>query len=158
MFDIRLLDAPFDPQSAAAKLTSATDAGGITTFVGKVRSGDAAGASGADTVEALELSHYEPLTLPGMEDLAETARARFDLLGLVILHRIGRLVPGDPIVCVSAASRHRRDGIAATDFCMDHLKSAAWFWKRELRAGKWHWIEPRAADHADLARWDDRQL
>ena len=165
MFDIRLLDAPFDPHSAADLLASATpDAGGITTFVGKVRAGNTAGETGANAdtnadatvVEALELSHYEPLTLPGMRDLAETARARFDLLGLVILHRTGRLEPGDPIVCVSAASRHRRDGIAAVDFCMDHLKGAAWFWKRELRGGSWHWIEPRAVDHDDLARWNGK--
>ncbi len=151
MLDIRLLDAPFNPHSEADKLAAETpDSGGIATFVGKVRAGD----SGQDAVEALELSHYEPLTLPGMQDLGRTASARFELMGLVILHRTGRLYPGDPIVCVSAASRHRRDGIAAVDFCMDHLKSAAWFWKRELRGGKWHWIEPRVQDYDDLARWD----
>jgi len=150
MLDIRLLDVPFDPHAAAGRLAAATpDAGGITSFVGKVRAGGG--------VEALELSHYEPLTLPGMRDLAETARLRFNLMGLVILHRTGRLEPGDPIVCVAAASRHRRDGIAAADFCMDHLKSAAWFWKRELRGGTWHWIEPRAVDHADLARWNGKR-
>ena len=151
MIDIRLLDAPFYPHSEADKLVAATpDAGGIATFVGKVRAGD----SGHHAVEALELSHYEPLTLPGMQDLGRTASARFELMGLIILHRTGRLYPGDPIVCVSAASCHRRDGIAAVDFCMDHLKSAAWFWKRELRGGEWHWIEPRGQDHDDLARWN----
>ena len=62
--------------------------------------------------------------------------------------------PGEPIVCVSAAAKHRRGAIDAVDFCMDHLKSAAWFWKREKRAGEWHWIEPRDDDYADLARWD----
>ena len=57
--------------------------------------------------------------------------------------------------CRSIAALHMRDAIDAVDFCMDHLKSAAWFWKRERRADGWHWIEPRAADHADLARWQD---
>jgi molybdopterin synthase catalytic subunit len=61
--------------------------------------------------------------------------------------------PGEPIVCVSAAALHRRDAIDAVDFCMDHLKSAAWFWKREKRGGQWHWIEPREQDRSDLARW-----
>ena len=125
------------------------DAGGIASFVGKVR------VTGG--VEALELSHYGPLTLPGMVDLANRAAARFDLMGLVMLHRTGRLHPGEPIVCVSAAACHRRDAISAADFCMDHLKSAAWFWKRELRTtgtgSEWQWIEPRSQDHADLARW-----
>ncbi|MEM6477197.1 MAG: molybdenum cofactor biosynthesis protein MoaE [Pseudomonadota bacterium] len=145
MKDVRLLAEPFDPNPAVDALAlQCPDAGGIATFVGKVR------ASGVD---ALELSHYEPLTLPGMDDLADTALSRFDLMGIAILHRIGHLTAGEPIVCVSAAARHRRSAIEAVDYAMDHLKSAAWFWKRELRSGEWHWIEPRAQDHADLARW-----
>lgn len=149
-----MLDAPFDPNAVADWLADKTpDAGGIATFTGKVR----AGGSDAHAVKALELSHYEPLTLPGMESLADEAIDRFRLMGLTIFHRVGMLYAGDPIVCVSAASRHRRDAILAVDFCMDHLKSAAWFWKRELRVSetgeRWHWIEPRDADHADLARW-----
>ncbi len=145
MLVVRLLTDPFDPNDAIDALSqSAPDAGGIASFVGKVRSGG---------VEALELSHYEPLTLPGMEDLAGKATKRFGLMGLAMLHRVGRLHHDEPIVCVSAAARHRRSAIEAVDFCMDHLKGAAWFWKRELRNGEWHWIEPRPEDHADLARW-----
>jgi molybdopterin synthase catalytic subunit len=74
-------------------------------------------------------------------------------MGILIVHRVGEMRPGEPIVLVSAAARHRRAAIQAVDFAMDHLKSDAWFWKREKRAGRWHWIEPRAEDHADLARW-----
>ena len=150
MRDIRLLAEPFDPSVAVDALTPATpDAGGVASFIGKVRT-----SADADGVEALELSHYEPLTLPNMEELADTAHARFDLMGLVMLHRIGVMHPGDPIVCVAVAARHRRDAILAVDFCMDHLKAAAWFWKREKRADGWHWIEPRNDDYADLARWN----
>ena len=149
MFDIALSDQSFRPSEYVDRLSKASsDAGGIASFVGQVRAGG---------VEALELSHYEPLTLPGMEELGAEARLRFDLMGLVMVHRIGRLAPGDPIVLVAAAARHRRDAILAVDFCMDHLKSAAWFWKRELRADGWHWIEPREADHSDLARWDEKK-
>ncbi len=148
MDDIRLVTGLLDPNQAVDNLAvAASDAGGIATFIGKVR------ASG---VEALELSHYELLTLPSMEALASHAHARFDLMGLVMLHRVGELAPGEPIVCVAAAARHRRDAIEAVDFCMDHLKSAAWFWKREKRGGEWQWIEPRAADHTDLARWSEK--
>lgn len=146
MRETRLLDTAFDPAALVDRLGAATpQSGGIASFVGKVRGGDG--------VEALELRHYEPLTLPGIEALADAAQARFALEGLVISHRIGVMHPGDPIVCVAAAARHRRDAILAVDFCMDHLKSAAWFWKRELKAGQWHWIEPRSQDYADLARW-----
>ncbi len=145
MDDIRLVMGSLNTNQVMDQLAMvAPDAGGIASFIGKVR------ASGVD---ALELSYYEPLTLPSMQALASDAHVRFDLMGLVMLHRVGELAPGEPIVCVAAAARHRRDAIEAVDFCMDHLKSAAWFWKREKRAGQWHWIEPRAADHADLARW-----
>lgn len=148
MRDIRLLDEPFNPGQLIGPFAQANPGlGGICTFVGEVRT-DAG-------VEALELSHYEPLTLPGMRELAERAFARFELMGLLMVHRIGQMRPGEPIVCVSAAAKHRRGAIDAVDFCMDHLKSAAWFWKREKRADGWHWIEPRAGDHADLARWSE---
>ncbi len=146
MRDIRLLDQIFIPGSLIGPFTQANPGlGGVCTFVGEVR--------GDDGVEALELTHYAPLTLPGMHQLADSAFARFDLMGLLMVHRIGMMRPGEPIVCVSAAALHRRDAIDAVDFCMDHLKSAAWFWKREKRADGWRWIEPRAQDHRDLARW-----
>ena len=150
MRDIRLLTQMFIPGSLIGPFTQANPGlGGVCTFVGEVRF-DAGEHEG---VEALELTHYEPLTLPGMHALADRAFERFDLMGLLMVHRVGLMRPGEPIVCVSAAARHRRDALAAVDFSMDHHKSAAWFWKRERRGGEWHWIEPRAQDHADLARW-----
>jgi molybdopterin synthase catalytic subunit len=146
MKDVRLLDRPFDPNHEVDSLVRACpDAGGIASFVGKVRP--------TGGVEALELSHYAPLTQAGMEALADEALSRWDLMGLLMVHRVGVLMPGAPIVLVSAASRHRRAAIEAVDFAMDHLKSDAWFWKREKRVDGWHWIEPRAEDHLDLARW-----
>ncbi|MBA3863941.1 MAG: molybdopterin converting factor [Alphaproteobacteria bacterium HGW-Alphaproteobacteria-9] len=146
MRDIRLLTQTFFPGALIGPFTQANPGlGGVCTFVGEVRPDS--------EVEALELSHYEPLTLPGMHALADRAFDRFTLMGLLMVHRVGVLHPGEPIVCVSAAARHRRDAIDAVDFCMDHLKSAAWFWKREKRADGWHWIEPRADDTRDLARW-----
>ena len=147
MKDVRLLTEPFSPGRLVGAFTDAHPGlGGVCTFVGEVRGGNG--------IEALELSHYEPLTLTGMDELAEQALARFDLMGVLIAHRVGEMRPGEPIVLVSAAARHRRAAIQAVDFAMDHLKSDAWFWKREKRDGEWHWIEPRPEDHADLARWD----
>ncbi len=147
MADVRLLHAPFDPAAELAAFAAACGtAGGIASFLGQVRAGDG--------VECLELRHYAPLTLPGMQDLARTTKARWPLEGLLILHRTGLMAPLDPIVLVAAAARHRRDALAAIDFAMDHLKSQSWFWKREKRGGAWQWIEPRTQDYADLARWD----
>lgn len=144
--DVRLLPEPFSPSALIRPFANAHPGlGGVCTFVGEVR--------GGESIEALELTHYEPLTLPGMETLAAHACIRFDLMGLLMIHRVGVLRPGEPIVCVSAAARHRRAAIDAVDFCMDHLKSAAWFWKREQRADGWLWIEPRPEDQTALARW-----
>ena len=147
--EVRLLDASFDPACELAAFTQAhSQAGGVVSFVGQVRA-----EAGAHAVLELELTHYAPLTLPGMRELSRSAVGRWSLDGLLILHRSGRMGPGDPIVLVAAAARHRRDAFAAADFAMDHLKSRAWFWKRERTLAGWRWIEPRESDHADLARW-----
>lgn len=146
MSDVRLLTDAFDPARELRAFTAAhPQAGGIVSFLGQVRAGDGA--------EALELRHYEPLTLPAMQALAGEVRRRWPLEGLLVVHRSGAMAPGEPIVLVAAASRHRRDAFAAADFAMDHLKSQSWFWKREKRADGWHWIEPREQDFADVGRW-----
>ena len=146
--DVRLLDKGLSAGEALAAFNAANpQSGGIVHFFGKVRGGDGA--------LALELTHYEPLTLAGMENLAAQAMERFALDGLLAWHRVGVMTPGEAIVLVAAAARHRRDAFQAADFMMDHLKSAAWFWKREKRADGWHWIEPREQDHGDLARWSE---
>lgn len=144
--DVRLVDAAFDPGQIVGTFTRAHPGlGAVCTFVGEVR--------GEGGVEALELTHYAPLTLPGMEALAGRALTRFALMGVLVVHRVGTIRPGEPIVLVCAAAHHRREAIGAVDFTMDHLKSRSWFWKREKRADGWHWIEPRKEDRADLARW-----
>lgn len=148
MQDVRLLETGFSPAEAIASLARAfPDAGGMSSFVGRVR--------GGANVKALELSHYAPITLPGMETVATTAKSRFDPLGLLVWHRVGVMIPGTAIVVVAAIAGHRRAAIDTVDFLMDHLKCAAWFWKRERQADGWHWIEPRADDYAALSRWQD---
>lgn len=142
---MRLLASGFSPAPPLAALARACpNAGGIASYVGTVRS---------QGVLALELQHYGPLTLPAMEALAASAAARFDLHGITVWHRIGRIRPAAPIVLTAAAARHRREALDAVDYLMDHLKAASWLWKRERRADGWRWIEPRAEDHAALARW-----
>ena len=145
--DVRLLDSGMSVGEALAAFNAAhPDAGGIATFLGKVRPDD--------DVRVLELTHYEPLTLPGMRELADEALTRWPLDGVLVWHRIGVMHPGEGIVLVAAAARHRRDAFHAGDFLMDYLKSAAWLWKREKRADGWHWVEPRAQDFADRNRWE----
>ena len=142
-----LLEESFDPAGEIAAFSAThAEAGGIASFLGQVRVGE--------DVEALELQHFAPLTLPAMERLAGDAMARWELDGLLIIHRAGIMLPGDPIVLVAAAARHRRDAFAAAEFAMDHLKSESWFWKREKANGQWRWIEPREQDFADIKRWE----
>src|SRR4051794_9761326 len=107
--DVHLVETGFDPAAEIAAFSAAQgSAGGIASFIGQVRAGN--------DVEALELQHYPPLTLPSMEALAGDARERWMLEGLLIIHRTGLMVPGDPIVLVAAAARHRRDAFAATEY------------------------------------------
>lgn len=146
MAEVHLLTHAFDPGRELARFTARhPEAGGVVSFLGQVREGGG--------VEVLELRHYEPLTLPAMKDLAARICSRWDLEGLLLLHRSGAMEPGDPIVLVAAAARHRRDAFAAADFAMDHLKSESWFWKREKVEGEWRWVEPREQDFQDIARW-----
>lgn len=146
MRDVRLLDRGFSPAPPLARLARACpQSGGVASYVGTVRS---------EGVLALELQHYAPLTLPGMESLADAAVERFALDGVAVWHRTGRIKPAAPIVLAAAAARHRQQALDAVDYLMDHLKSAAWFWKRERRADGWHWIEPRPDDFSALARWN----
>ena len=143
---MRILHGELAPGNAMTAFSAAhPEAGAIVSFAGKVRPDR--------EVEELELRHYAPLTLRGMEELADATLARWHLEGVLLHHRTGAMRPGDPIVLVAAAARHRRAAFEAADFAMDHLKSDAWFWKREKRAGEWHWIDPRAEDHSDLKRW-----
>jgi molybdopterin synthase catalytic subunit len=145
--DVRLLIESFDPGAEITTFSTAhAEAGGIASFIGQVRAGEG--------VEALELQHYEPLTLPAMQALSSTTAQRWALNGLLIIHRSGLMYPGDPIVLVAAAACHRRDAFAAAEFAMDHLKSESWFWKREKAGGEWRWIEPRAQDFEDMQRWE----
>ena len=147
--DVRLLHILLDAATELARFAAAhPESGGIASFIGQVRA-----ETGEAAVLELELSQYPPLTLPGMQALALQTGERWALDGLLLLHRTGSLHPGEPIVLVAAAARHRRDAFHAADFAMDHLKSDAWFWKRERTAAGWRWVDPRGEDYHDKARW-----
>lgn len=146
MIDIRVAAQAFDPANELTRFTAGAPASGaIVSFLGKVR-GDAG-------TLALDIRHYPPMTLAGFGALGDSAVQRWPVEALMIVHRVGEMAPDAPIVLVAAAARHRRDAFAATDFVMDHLKSDSWLWKRERTVAGWRWIEPRAADHDDRARW-----
>ncbi|MGC6499883.1 MAG: molybdenum cofactor biosynthesis protein MoaE [Henriciella sp.] len=124
------------------------DAGAIVSFSGRVRRG----GNGGD-VTCLHLQAYSPLTERGMTAAADQAMDRWPLTALSVIHRIGDMAPGETIVFVATAARHRRDAFEAADFLMDYLKTEAVFWKKETTPSGDNWIEPRAQDYQDQARW-----
>jgi molybdopterin synthase catalytic subunit len=146
---IRLTFDPFDPGALLTEFCKdRSEVGAIATFTGIARS-----ESGAAI--ALELEAYPGFTEAEITKMADWARKRFGLDDLTILHRIGKIAPGEPIVFVATAARHRRSAFKACDFLMDYLKSKAPFWKKEYGPQGAHWVEPRPEDHADLKRWEE---
>lgn len=125
-----------------------TDIGAIASFIGLAR--DMNVGSG---VAAMTLEHYPGMTEKALARLVDDANARWALLDVTVIHRIGRLLPGDPIVLVAVASLHRGEAFAACEFIMDFLKTQAPFWKKEETADGARWVEARASDDAAAARW-----
>ncbi|MGE5766772.1 MAG: molybdopterin synthase catalytic subunit MoaE [Bacteroidota bacterium] len=126
-----------------------TDVGAIASFVGLARDTNV----GSD-VAAMTLEHYPGMTEKALAALVGEASSRWALLDVTVIHRIGRLLPGDPIVLVAVASSHRGEAFAACEFIMDYLKTRAPFWKKEETADGERWVEARASDDAAAARWD----
>jgi Molybdopterin converting factor, large subunit len=120
-------------------------AGGVGMFVGRVR-----GSKG----DILELEHYPGMTEKSLKLIAEDATKRFELIDVVIKHRVGPMSPGEDIVLVLAAAAHRHQAIHAVDFMMDYLKTNAPFWKRQTIDGVNSWVDARTSDRDAARRWD----
>jgi molybdopterin synthase catalytic subunit len=146
---VRLQETDFDVAAETAALVRGRpDIGAVVTFTGICRNSDA-----GEPVAAMTLEHY-----PGMAE-AEIARhvdeagRNWPLKGVTVIHRFGRLVPGDNIVLVLTAAAHRHDAFAAAEFLMDYLKTRAPFWKREDGPGGSRWVDAKEADNAAAERW-----
>ena len=146
---IRVQTTPFDPHAETAAFAEGRgEAGALASFIGTVRDS----ARGGE-VSALELEAYPGFTEKQIAQIEADARARFDLIDTLVVHRYGCMAPGEAIVLVAALSKHRREALQAVDYLMDRLKTEAPFWKKELRAEGAEWIEPRADDREAHARW-----
>jgi molybdopterin synthase catalytic subunit len=146
---IRLQREDFDPGIELARMGEGNPAiGGICTFVGLVRDHSAAGP-----VTAMTLEHYPGMTEKELARIEAEARARWPLEDVLIIHRHGRLEPGERIVLVATASAHRQAAFDACQFLIDWLKTRAPFWKREEGPASARWVEARAEDDDAAARW-----
>lgn len=146
---IRVQAEDFDVGAELSRLTAGnTSIGGVALFVGLVR--DLAGGS---SVGAMTLEHYPGMTERQLERIDAEAQARWPLDATLVVHRYGRLLPGDRIVLVICASAHREAAFEACAFLMDWLKTKAPFWKAEETPEGPRWVEARATDDAAAARW-----
>lgn len=145
---VRLTDQAFEPGALLSQFCEGRrETGAVVSFTGLAR-------AEADQVTALELDAYPGFTEAAIAKHVEAAKGRFGLQDVWIVHRIGRVAPGEPIVFVATAAAHRRAAFDGADFLMDYLKSRAPFWKKSLEGGGARWIEPTARDYEDAARWD----
>jgi molybdopterin synthase catalytic subunit len=146
---VRLQTESFDTGAEIARLTRGrTDAGAVVSFTGLCR---ADGETG--TISAMELEHFPGMAEEELGRLEAEARRRWPLLDALIVHRHGRLVPGDEIVLVVTLSAHREAAFQAANFLMDYLKTSAPFWKKEERTDGVQWVAAKADDDTARKRW-----
>lgn len=149
---IRIQTGDFDIAAEIAALTaSRTDIGAVVTFSGICR-----GTEGGDATTALTLEHYPGMAEAEITRHAGEAMTRWPLTGITIVHRVGRIVPGENIMVVLTASAHRQAAFQAAEFLMDYLKAHAPFWKREETADGAGWVAAKTDDDAAAARWDEK--
>lgn len=151
MIRVQVQQDEFDMGTEMAALSRISGAvGGMSVFMGQVRGNQ------GDGLESLTLEHYPGMTEKMLMGLAEEAFSRFHLLGCTVIHRVGTMYVGDPIVFVGTAASHRAAALQATAFLIDRLKTGAPFWKLErFTDGRSHWVDARETDDAAAAAWDD---
>ena len=148
---IRVQSQPFDPGVELNALHAANlGIGAVVSFVGYVRD-----FNEGREVGGMFLEHFPGMTEKALGKIAEEAMQRWPLLGIEIIHRIGRLEPGEPIVFVGTTSAHRQAAFDACNFVMDYLKTRAPFWKKEQGSAGASWVEGRASDQQAAQRWQD---
>lgn len=145
---VSVQSADFDVGSETAALAAGRhDVGAVANFVGLVRGGDG--------LVSMTLEHYPAMTRKSLEEIVAQAESRWSLLDVRVIHRVGRLLPGEQIVFVGVASSHRGDAFAACEFIMDYLKTRAPFWKKEETADGARWVDARESDTEAASRWSE---
>ena len=144
---VRVQSDAFDPGAELSSFAGGrTDIGAVVSFTGVVRDTD-------DGLEAMEIEHYPGMTEKALAGIVEDAHARWPLADVLVIHRHGRLAPGEVIMMVATASAHRQAAFEAADFLMDYLKSRAPFWKKEHTGSGDDWVAAKDSDEAALGRW-----
>jgi molybdopterin synthase catalytic subunit len=149
---VRIQTQDFDVSVETAALRDGDlGVGAVASFVGTVR--ERGHPAAGEPVSAMQLEHYPGMTEKAIEAMIDAASARFDIRGARVVHRVGRLLPGEQIVLVAVTSAHRGQAFEACEFIMDYLKTQAPFWKKETTPSGERWVDARVADDEALARW-----
>lgn len=149
LFSVHIQTQDFDLSQEIARLRQdQPEVGAVCSFIGTVRD-----RNEGDHVASLELEHYPGMTEKSIEQMMLEAKARFDILGARVIHRVGLLQPLDQIVLVAVTSPHRGESFQACEFLMDYLKTQAPFWKKEATPHGHRWVDARVSDDKALARW-----
>ncbi|MCA3241098.1 MAG: molybdenum cofactor biosynthesis protein MoaE [Rubrivivax sp.] len=149
---VRIQTQDFDVSVETAALRDGDlGVGAVASFVGTVR--ERGHPAAGEPVSAMQLEHYPGMTEKAIEAMIDAASARFDIRGARVVHRVGRLLPGEQIVLVAVTSAHRGQAFEACEFIMDYLKTHAPFWKKETTPSGERWVDARVADDEALARW-----
>jgi len=147
---VRVQEQDFDVGRELVALTDGrVDVGAVASFVGLVRD-----RNDGQGVSEMTLEHYPGMTQSALEDIVGQAQARWDLLDVLVVHRYGRLMPGDKIVLVLVSSAHRGEAFSACEFIMDFLKTGAPFWKKEATPQGSRWVDARDSDTEAAQRWE----
>jgi molybdopterin synthase catalytic subunit len=146
---VRVQTGDFDVSHEIEQLTAGgAKAGAVACFVGLVRD-----LNEATEVRTLTLEHYPGMTEKALQQIIDDARSRWNIHDALIVHRVGKLEPGDRIVLAAVAGAHRGEAFAACEFIMDYLKTRAPFWKKEQTPAGERWVEARASDEEKAKRW-----
>ena len=146
---VRIQNEDFDSGQEIAILRRNNPAiGAIASFIGLVRD-----VNEGDRVSELMLEHYPGMTDKALEKIVEEAKSRWEIIDVLVVHRVGLLRPMDQIVLVVVAGAHRGEAFAACEFLMDYLKTQAPFWKKERTPAGSRWVEARSSDEAAARRW-----
>ena len=150
---VRVQTEDFDAGAEIARLRAANPAiGAVASFIGVARD-----VNDGAPVATLTLEHYPGMTERALEDIVAQARTRWNVLDILVVHRVGELRPLDQIVLVVVTSAHRGEAFAACEFVMDYLKTEAPFWKREATPQGTRWVDARDSDTDARSRWDERE-
>lgn len=146
---VRIQTADFDLSTEIAALRAGDlEVGAIVSFVGTVRD-----MNEGSQVNSMELEHYAGMTEKALADIIIEAKSRWSIHEALVIHRIGKMLPGEQIVLVAVTGQHRGEAFAACEFIMDYLKIAAPFWKKEATPTGEHWVDARSTDDEAMERW-----